>query len=55
MDEINGYYEVEFTNGETRDIKVKRNVVDSRGAILHLEGVDGTLYNWTNIFSIRKM
>ncbi len=55
MDEINGYYEVEFINGETREVKVERNIVDGRGAILHLEGVDGTIYNWNNIVSIRKM
>ncbi len=55
MDEINGYCEVEFINGENREVNVKRNIVDGYGHFLHLEAVDGRLYNWTNIVSIRKM
>ncbi len=52
--EITGVYEVELTTGETREVAVKRNFVDSRSFPLYLESEDGRLYTWQNIISIKK-
>jgi hypothetical protein len=58
MDDMNfffeGLYEVEFTNGETREIDVMKQIVDREAHPLWLVCATGKIYNWMNIISVRK-
>ena len=47
-------YEVEFTNGETREVDVLQNVVDPYARPIWLICCTGKIYNWMNIISVRK-
>ncbi len=53
--EFEGTYAVEFTNGQAKDIYVKRNIVNGNAYPLYLVDVDNKFYNWANIISIKKL
>jgi hypothetical protein len=49
-----GPHEIEFTNGETREVDILHNVVNPQAMPIYLFGADGKIYNWMNIISLRK-
>jgi hypothetical protein len=52
---ITGAWNVEFTNGKNVVVNVARNILDPYGHPVYLEAKSGTLYNWQNIISIKRM
>lgn len=49
-----GMMEVEFIDGQTRTIDVKRAVIDTQARPIYLEDVEGRLYIVQAIISVRK-
>lgn len=54
MEEIKGFYDVEFISGIKRSINVIANILDAVGHPIYLKCESGRVYNWTNILSIKK-
>lgn len=50
-----GIYEVEFMNRRVRIVNLKQLIENTQGFAVYLEVDDGTLYNFSNILSLRKL
>ncbi len=53
FEELIGIKVVEFTNGKPDVFNVFRVITDYQGHPLILESMDGTLYNWINVLSVK--
>lgn len=49
-----GLYKLEFINGRTRLVTIKRAIYAYGGGILYVEADDGRHYNWSIVVSIME-
>ena len=52
---IEGFYEIRFLNGDKIFPQIKANIVNSYGHPLYLIDVNGVIFNWMTIISIKKV
>lgn len=56
MDEFEGEYEMFFSYYPNPiKVELKFAMRDSRGDVLYLLGIDGTIYNWANIVMMKRV
>lgn len=50
-----GTFEIEFMDGKTRILDIKRTLYDYRGEPMYLVVNTGAVYPWRNVISIRVL